>query len=155
MRVLIIEDEKPAADNLEKMLFQIDGTINILNKIDSIEDSVRWLRNNSADLIFLDIHLADGLCFKIFEKIKIKTPIIFTTAYDQYAIKAFKVNSIDYLPGFFINLDQGKLLTMTKMHTQTPCRQWNSYLHNILLQILFLEPFFIHSKYHKPYPRFF
>ena len=97
MNVLIIEDEKIAANNLEKMLLQIDGNINVQNKIDSIEESVKWLNNNTADLIFLDIHLADGLCFKIFEQIKIKTPIIFTTAYDQYAIKAFKVNSIDYL----------------------------------------------------------
>ncbi|MCD4772605.1 MAG: LytTR family DNA-binding domain-containing protein [Bacteroidales bacterium] len=97
MNVLIIEDEKIAANNLEKMLLQIDGNINVQNKIDSIEESVKWLNNNTVDLIFLDIHLADGLCFKIFEQTKIKTPIVFTTAYDQYAIKAFKVNSIDYL----------------------------------------------------------
>lgn len=97
MNVLIIEDEKIAANNLEKMLHQIDININVQSKIDSIEESVKWLSNNTADLIFLDIHLADGLCFKIFEQIKVKTPIIFTTAYDQYAIRAFKVNSIDYL----------------------------------------------------------
>lgn len=97
MNVLIIEDEKIAANNLEKMLHQIDRNINVQSKIDSIEESVKWLNNNKTDLIFLDIHLADGLCFKIFEQIEIKTPIIFTTAYDQYAIKAFKVNSIDYL----------------------------------------------------------
>jgi len=97
MNVLIIEDEKFAAENLEIMLHQIDNNIQILEKIDSIEESVNWLRNNNADLLFLDIHLADGLCFKIFEQIKIKTPVIFTTAYDQYAIRAFKVNSIDYL----------------------------------------------------------
>ena len=97
MKVLIIEDEKIAANNLEKMLHQIDININVQSKIDSIEESVKWLSNNTVDLIFLDIHLADGLCFNIFEQIKVKTPIIFTTAYDQYAIKAFKVNSIDYL----------------------------------------------------------
>ena len=97
MNVLIIEDEKIAANNLEKMLHQIDSNINVQSKIDSIEESVKWLSTNTTNLIFLDIHLADGLCFKIFEQIKIKTPIIFTTAYDQYAIKAFKVNSIDYL----------------------------------------------------------
>ena len=97
MNVLIIEDEKIAANNLEKMLYKIDKNINVQSKIDSIEESVKWLSNNNTDLIFLDIHLADGLCFKIFEQVKIKTPIIFTTAYDQYAIKAFKVNSIDYL----------------------------------------------------------
>ena len=97
MKVLIIEDEKVAANNLEKMLHKIDEKIFVQDKIDSIESAVKWLHNNKSDLIFLDIHLADGLCFKIFEQIKIKTPIIFTTAYDQYAIKAFKVNSIDYL----------------------------------------------------------
>ena len=97
MNVLIIEDEKVAANNLKKMLHKIDEKIFVQDKIDSIESAVRWLHNNKSDLIFLDIHLADGLCFKIFEQIKIKTPIIFTTAYDQYAIKAFKVNSIDYL----------------------------------------------------------
>ena len=97
MNVLIIEDERIAANNLEKMLHGIDENILILDKIDSIESAVKWLGANKADLIFLDIHLADGICFKIFEHIKIKTPVIFTTAYDQYAIKAFKVNSIDYL----------------------------------------------------------
>ena len=97
MNVLIVEDEKIAANNLEKMLRQIDININVQNIIDSIEETVKWLSNNTVDLIFLDIHLADGLCFKIFEQIKIITPIIFTTAYDQYAIRAFKVNSIDYL----------------------------------------------------------
>ena len=97
MNILIIEDEKIAANNLEKMLHQIDININVQSKIDSIEESVGWLSKNKTDLIFLDIHLADGLCFNIFEQIKVKTPIIFTTAYDQYAIKAFKVNSIDYL----------------------------------------------------------
>jgi len=97
MKVLIIEDEKIAANNLETMLHQIDLNIKVQSKIDSIEESVKWLSNNSVDLLFLDIHLADGLCFKIFEQIEIKTPVIFTTAYDQYAIRAFKVNSIDYL----------------------------------------------------------
>ena len=97
MKVLIIEDEKIAANNLEKMLYEIDKSIHVQRKIDSIEESVNWINNNTADLIFLDIHLADGLCFKIFEQVKVKTPVIFTTAYDQYAIRAFKVNSIDYL----------------------------------------------------------
>ena len=97
MKVLIIEDEKIAANNLETMLHQIDVNIDVQSKIDSIEESVKWLSNNTAELIFLDIHLADGLCFKIFDQIENKTPVIFTTAYDQYAIRAFKVNSIDYL----------------------------------------------------------
>lgn len=96
-KVLIIEDEKPAADYLAYLIRQIDPDIQIIAKIDRVKDSVAWLAQNSADLIFMDIHLADGNCFSIFDEAEISTPVIFTTAYDQYAIKAFKVNSIDYL----------------------------------------------------------
>ena len=97
MKVLIIEDEQYAADKLERQLQKIDQTVNILSKLDSVESSVKWLKENRADLIFLDIYLEDSNSFKIFEQITVKTPIIFTTAYDQYAVEAFKVNSIDYL----------------------------------------------------------
>jgi two-component system, LytTR family, response regulator LytT len=97
MNVLIIEDEKIASDRLEQLLHQIDKTISVVAKIGTIRDAVVWLGTNTPDLIFSDIHLSDGLSFNIFEKLEITTPIIFTTAYDQYAIKAFKVNSIDYL----------------------------------------------------------
>lgn len=97
MNVLIIEDEKIAADNLESLLLEIDDTITILAKLESIREAVRWLNSNNADLIFMDIHLSDGISFSIFEQVQVTTPIIFTTAYDQYAIKAFKVNSVDYL----------------------------------------------------------
>lgn len=97
MNVIIIEDEKIVADRLEQLIYQVDNSISVLAKIGTIRDAVKWLSNNTPDLIFLDIHLSDGSCFKIFEQIEVKTPIIFTTAYDQYAIKAFKVNSIDYL----------------------------------------------------------
>ncbi len=97
IRILIIEDEKIAADHLEKMLMSIDSTFQILKKIESVRDAVNWIQNNLVDLIFLDIQLSDGISFSIFDQIDVKTPIIFTTAYDQYAIKAFKTNSIDYL----------------------------------------------------------
>jgi len=97
MNVLIIEDEQIASKRLEQLLHQIDGTINIAAKICTIRDTVAWLSANTPDLIFSDIQLSDGLCFKIFEKVEVNTPIIFTTAFDQYAIKAFEVNSIDYL----------------------------------------------------------
>ena len=97
MKVLIIEDEQYAADKLERQLQKIDQTVTILSKLDSVESSVKWLKENRADLIFLDIYLGDSNSFKIFEQITVKTPIIFTTAYDQYAVEAFKVNSIDYL----------------------------------------------------------
>lgn len=97
MKVILVEDEKHARENLEHLLLQIDPNIEILAKLESVKRTVEWLSNNQADLIFLDIHLADDLSFKIFEQIKVTTPVIFTTAYDKYALKAFKVNSIDYL----------------------------------------------------------
>lgn len=97
MKVILVEDEKHARDNLEHLLLEISPEIEILAKLESVKRTVEWLSNNQADLIFLDIHLADDLSFKIFDQIKVTTPVIFTTAYDKYALKAFKVNSIDYL----------------------------------------------------------
>lgn len=97
MRVLIIEDEVLAAERLEEMLYEIDPSVKVVAKIGSISESVIWLRANSADLIFLDIQLSDGLSFTIFDEIKVSSPVIFTTTYDQYAIKAFDLNSIAYL----------------------------------------------------------
>ncbi|UZO80503.1 LytTR family DNA-binding domain-containing protein [Aquimarina sp. ERC-38] len=98
MNVLIIEDEFRAVNQLRKLLTQIDVECTILEVLDSVEASVFWLKNNKMpDLVFMDIQLADGLSFEIFQKVKVETPIIFTTAFDQYAIQAFKVNSIDYL----------------------------------------------------------
>ena len=97
MKTIIIEDEKHARDHLERMLSEIDENITVQAKIDSVTGAVEWLQNNRTDLIFLDIHLSDDLSFRIFEQVEVNTPIIFTTAYDQYAIRAFKVNSVDYL----------------------------------------------------------
>ena len=97
MKTVIIEDEKILADKLEQYILEIDDSIEILAKIGTVRNAVDWLANNLVDLIFLDIQLADGLSFDIFEQIQINTPVIFTTAYDQYAIKAFKNNGIDYL----------------------------------------------------------
>jgi DNA-binding LytR/AlgR family response regulator len=98
MNVLIIEDELLAAQLLEKQLINIDNNINIISTIDSIEKSVEWFKNNPhPDLIFLDIQLSDGLSFNIFNQVEVNSPVIFTTAYDQYALKAFEINSIDYL----------------------------------------------------------
>ena len=98
MKVLIIEDEKPAADKLKRMLTdKVEGII-ILDILETVEGSINWFMNNPApDLIFMDIQLNDGISFEIFESVKISAPVIFTTAYDEYAIRAFKVNSIDYL----------------------------------------------------------
>ena len=96
MKVLIIEDEKPAARRLYRMLAELN--IDVEQMLHSVEESLNWLQNNThPDLIFLDIQLSDGLSFEIFEEIEVKSAIIFTTAYDEYALKAFKLNSIDYL----------------------------------------------------------
>lgn len=97
MNVLIIEDESFAADKLERMLKEVDPSITILAKLGSIKESAKWLIQNTADLIFLDIQLSDGISFSIFEQVTINTPVIFTTAYDEYAVKAFQLNSIAYL----------------------------------------------------------
>jgi DNA-binding LytR/AlgR family response regulator len=97
MKVLIIEDEIFAAEKLEDMLHEIDPEIKVLAKLGSITESAKWLMQNNADLIFLDIQLSDGISFSIFEQVTINTPVIFTTAYDQYAIRAFQLNSIAYL----------------------------------------------------------
>ncbi len=97
MRVAIFEDEAFAAEHLEKMLLSLEPEMEIAARITTVRKGVEWLRKNSCDLIFMDINLADGLSFKIFEAVEVKTPVIFTTAYDQYAIKAFEVNSVDYL----------------------------------------------------------
>ncbi len=96
MNVIIIEDEKPAARRLNRMLSDLD--INVHTMLHSVRESIEWFHNNEhPDLIFLDIQLSDGLSFEIFDTISIKSAIIFTTAYDEYALKAFKLNSIDYL----------------------------------------------------------
>ena len=98
MKIIIIEDEQLAAKRLLELILKYDPEIEILGEFDSVEKSVEWFNSNSPpDLVFMDIQLADGLSFEIFEQSMITSPIIFTTAYDQYAIKAFKVNSIDYL----------------------------------------------------------
>jgi len=97
LKVLIIEDEKLAADKLVMLLKSIEPDAEIVGIIDSVSNSIQWLTNHSADLIFMDINLSDDISFKIFESVNVETPIIFTTAYDQFAIKAFEQNSIAYL----------------------------------------------------------
>ena len=93
---VIIEDEKPAARRLQRMLEQLD--VQVLTVLHSVEDAISWFSKQPApDLIFLDIQLSDGLSFGIFEAVEVSSPIIFTTAYDEYALQAFKLNSIDYL----------------------------------------------------------
>ncbi len=96
MNIIIIEDEKPSARRLQRMLTSINFEAQTM--LHSVEESIEWFQNNAhPDLIFLDIQLSDGLSFEIFETIDIKSAVIFTTAYDEYALQAFKLNSIDYL----------------------------------------------------------
>lgn len=98
MRVLIVEDETAAFESLVEILKDIDTTIEVLANCESVGQTVKWLKNNPApDLILMDIHLSDGSSFLIFEHLEVEIPIIFTTAYDEYAIDAFKQNSVDYL----------------------------------------------------------
>src|SRR5210317_1897980 len=96
MKVIIIEDEKPSARRLKRLLTAIKIDVDIM--LHSVEESINWFQNNEhPDLIFLDIQLSDGLSFEIFDIIDVHSAIIFTTAFDEYALQAFKLNSIDYL----------------------------------------------------------
>ncbi len=98
MNTLIIEDEEPAAARLKKLLKEIDPGIHVLDAVVSVKSAVRWFNQHEMpELILLDIHLADGQSFEIFRQVKITAPVIFITAFDEFAIQAFKVNSIDYL----------------------------------------------------------
>ncbi len=98
MKILIIEDEPAAVRRLHKLLAELDTKNEVIGDLGSIESVVEWLAENPApDLILMDIHLADGSSFEIFEKAEIMSPVIFATAYDEYALRAFKVNAIDYL----------------------------------------------------------
>ncbi|UOY06511.1 LytTR family DNA-binding domain-containing protein [Muricauda sp. SCSIO 64092] len=98
MQILIIEDEARAANQLQRLLQTLEFEYRLLGILDTVEESVDWFQNNQdPDLVFMDIQLADGLSFEIFQNVRLQCPIIFTTAFDQYAIRAFKVNSVDYL----------------------------------------------------------
>lgn len=135
MNILIIEDEKPAADKLIRMLNRAVEDIKVMETIETVEESVNWFLNNPpCDLIFMDIQLADGICFEIFDSIEIKTPIIFTTAYDEYAIRAFKVNSIDYL---LKPIDSGSLAkAIDKFKTLYPAKTDNKKIELLYDQLV-------------------
>ena len=135
MICLIIEDEKTAAERLSGLIKKYDQTIEITGVIQSVKKAVEWLNTNQTpDLIFMDIQLADGLSFEIFEQTIVKTPVIFTTAFDEYALKAFKVNSIDYL---LKPIDQNELnnaINKFKENITTneiPTQVFDSILHSL------------------------
>ncbi len=98
MKALIIEDETAAARNLKAILREVEPELEVAATLESVVESIEWLRTNERpDLIFMDIHLADGASFRIFDAVEVSSPVVFTTAYDRYALEAFRVNSIDYL----------------------------------------------------------
>jgi len=107
MNILIVENEAPAAEKIIKLLKGIDNTIAVLGVIETVEEAINRLQESPLpDLVLMDVQLDDGLCFEIFETIEIDIPVIFTTAYDEYTLKAFKVNSVDYL---LKPIDEGSL----------------------------------------------
>jgi len=116
MKVVIIEDEKPAVEKLQLLLKEYDSNIEIIAILSSVEASLNWIKANTTnvDLYFMDIHLSDGKSFDIFEQIEINKPVIFITAFNEYALKAFKVNSIDYLLKPFSYDDLSKSLEKLK-----------------------------------------
>lgn len=124
MKVIIVEDEIAASDNLSYLLQKIDSEIEVLTVLDSVKSSINYFsKPTQAELIFMDIHLADGISFEIFDQVKIPTPVIFTTAYDQYALKAFKVNSVDYL---LKPIDEEELREAINKFKNSPKKEDNS-----------------------------
>ncbi|MDR2084998.1 MAG: LytTR family DNA-binding domain-containing protein [Bacteroidales bacterium] len=143
MKAIIIEDEKRAIDNLKRLLGKLDPEIEVIAEIATIDNSIKWFNNNPMpDIVFLDIHLADGSSFEIFKEIDIESPIIFTTAYDEYALKAFEVNSIDYLLKPINKEKLQRALSKIKMftHTKDVISLNNSNLIKALTQTLRNEP---------------
>jgi DNA-binding LytR/AlgR family response regulator len=116
MKALIIEDEAPAARRLQKMIYELDDSIEVISVLESVQESIAWFENNEhPDVIFSDIQLADGRSFDIYQQVEVECPIIFTTAYDEFAIKAFELNSVGYLLKPFSKTDLEKsILKLSK-----------------------------------------
>src|SRR6185295_3017900 len=126
LKVLIVEDETPAAEKLERYLNKFDPAIEVIEKTGTVKETVSWLQTNQSeiDLIFMDIQLHDGLSFQIFQQVEVRKPVIFITAYDEFALEAFKVNSIDYLlkPITFTDLSN----SLKKLESLRSQLQWDS-----------------------------
>jgi len=134
MNILIIEDEIRASKQLQAMLQNNFSEMKVLEVLESVEDSVEWFnQNDSPDLILMDVQLADGLSFEIFQKTSIEAPVIFTTAYDQYSIKAFKVNSIDYL---LKPIQENDLANAIKKYKKYHEKQSNSNINSAMVEQL-------------------
>jgi len=142
MRVLIVEDETAAYENLAAIIHEIDSAIEIVGNTESVSQTVKWLHSHLLpDIIFMDIHLSDGSAFSIFDTMEVEIPIIFTTAYDEYAIEAFRVNSVDYLLKPIKREEVSRALQklskwtrteiveyLTKLTSLTPYRQYRNKL---------------------------
>lgn len=132
MKILIVEDETAAYENLLDILATMGPDIEIAGYTESIRQTIQWLQSNSnPDLIFMDIHLSDGSAFSIFNSIKLEVPIIFTTAYDEYAIEAFKVNCIDYLLKPIKVEEMKRALDKFRKWTQRDILNYLTYLNNL------------------------
>ncbi|MDG2193896.1 MAG: LytTR family DNA-binding domain-containing protein [Polaribacter sp.] len=143
MNVLIIEDEKPAARRLSRML--VDLGVAADQMLHSVEESIHWFQNNKhPDLIFLDIQLSDGLSFEIFDHVTISSAIIFTTAYDEYALQAFKLNSIDYL---LKPIDKGELKAAVDKYKNQQTQQSEIHINFDDIKKLLIHP--VDRKYKK------
>ena len=142
MKAIVIEDEKRAASHLIRLIHEVDADIEVIAELQTINRSVEWFRGNPMpDVVFLDIHLADGSSLEIFKEINIESPIIFTTAYDEYALKAFGVNSIDYLLKPINKDDLKRALAKIKKLSNTQDSD-NSRLLKTLLETLTRESHF-------------
>ena len=135
MKVLIIEDEMAAAQNLQAILRNIDPNIEVVDTLDTIVSCIEFFsEKHELDLIFMDIHLSDGESFDIFKSVSISTPIIFTTAYDQYALEAFKVSSIDYLLKPIVEDELRRAIEKWKMLTANDRDDYHSRMERMLKQ---------------------
>ena len=139
MKAIIIEDETAAVSSLKAVLRQNSMVdIEVIAELESIEESVAWFQSSrQPDIIFMDIHLADGLAFKIFEQVNIEAPVVFTTAYDEYALQAFQVSSIDYLlkPITLVSLEHAlnKFMLFNSIEREEHIRRTNTAIRNLSL----------------------
>lgn len=132
MHVLIIEDEESAFENLKRILLEIDPAIQIVSWLQSVEQSIHWFKTNDLpDLIFLDIQLSDDVSFKIFESVEVTAPIVFTTAFDEYAIKAFELNSIDYILKPISRNNIEKAITKYKSSISRAPKSYTSFIQDL------------------------
>lgn len=130
MQLLIIEDEQRNANRLQNLVLEINSKIEIVGILESVADSIEWfVAHKEPDLILMDVRLTDGLCFEIFSAQRISAPVIFTTAYDEYAIRAFKVNSIDYL---LKPIDKEELANALTKHKELSTTQNDSMINNLV-----------------------